>query len=437
MSASREPFSLRERLSRPVDGASLVAFRVLFGLLMAASALRFVASGWVERFFVERTFFFKYWGFSWVEVGPPWLMYGVYSLLVVLGLCVALGFAYRAAIVLFLVLFSYAELTDVTNYLNHYYLVSLLAFWMCFMPLGRRGPFPAWMLYALRFQVAVVYLGAALAKLGSDWLVHGQPLGTWMTALADVPGIGRWVSEPGVAVFASWAGFLHDLLVVPLLLWPRTRAWAYGALLVFHLTTSALFNIGIFPLLMPIAATLFLAPDWPRRFFAMPQADAVSRLLSRPAFALLTVFCAAQVLVPLRAHLYGGNVLWHEQGMRFSWRVMVRAKQGSIRYRARLPDGRELYVMPRRYLSSDQEREMSGQPDLILQLAHHIAAELRARGIDDPQVRVDALVSLNGRPPVPLIDPNVDLTKVHDGLAPATWITPAPVALREQHVAAR
>jgi vitamin K-dependent gamma-carboxylase len=423
--------NLRERFGRPVDGASLLAFRVMFGLLMAASALRFVQSGWVERFFVQRTFFFKYWGFSWVEVGPPWVMYGVYGALAVLGLCVAFGVAYRAAIVLFLVLFSYAELTDVTNYLNHYYLVSLLAFWMCFMPLGRRGPFPAWMLYALRFQVAVVYVGAALAKLGDDWLVHGQPLGVWLGNIADVPVVGRWVGVPGFALFVSWAGFLHDLLVVPLLLWKRTRVWAYGALLVFHLTTSSLFNIGIFPILMPIAATLFLAPDWPRRLFdrrGVTSAVESGRFspLSRAAFALLMVFCAVQVLVPLRTYLYGGNVLWHEQGMRFSWRVMVRAKQGSIRYRARLPDGREIFIMPRRYLSSEQEREMSSQPDLILQLAHHIAGELRARGIANPQVRVDALVSLNGRPPVPLIDPNVDLAQVQDGLGRAAWIMPAP-----------
>ena len=48
-----------------------------------------------------------------------------------------------------------------------------------------------------------------------------------------------------------------------------------------------------------------------------------------------------QLLLPLRAHLYGGNVLWHEQGMRFSWRVMVREKNGSVTFIVREPrDGR-------------------------------------------------------------------------------------------------
>jgi len=138
------------------------------------------------------------------------------------------------------------------------------------------------------------------------------------------------------------------------------------------------------------------------------------------------VYCLVQVLVPLRGHLYGGSVLWHEQGMRYAWRVLVRAKHGSVRYRAELPDGREISVSPRQYLTLEQEREMAGQPDLILQLAHHIGHELRARGHAPVRVRVDARVALNGRAPVRMIDPSVDLMSVEDGLAKATWITPAP-----------
>ena len=72
---------------------------------------------------------------------------------------------------------------------------------------------------------------------------------------------------------------------------------------------------------------------------------------------------------------------------------------------------------------------MSGQPDLILQLAHHVHDELSARGHAEAQVFVDAWVSLNGRPPARMIDPHVDLARVRDGLTFASWITPEP---REQ-----
>lgn len=425
-----------------MDLSLLVLFRVLFGLLMAVSALRFMLNGWVERFFGERTFFFKYWGFEWVEPGSVQSMYLVYSALVLLGLMISVGLYYRLACAAFFLLFSYAELTDVTNYLNHYYLVSLLSLLLCFMPLNgkwsldvwrkpslSRASVPAWMLYVLRFQVGVVYFNAALAKLGSDWLLHGQPLGLWLSAHSDLPVIGPYLLLPSVAVFASWAGFLHDLFVVPLLLIRRTRPYAYAALLFFHLTTSTWFNIGIFPFLMPMGAMLFFEP---RSFSRLgcrissnpPRARSA---LTRVGTWLLAAYCVLQVVLPLRTHLYGGNVLWHEQGMRYSWRVMLRDKHGSIRYRVQLADGREVLVPPRRYLTMEQEREMSGQPDLILQLGKHVARDFKARGFGDVSVFVDAQVSLNGRKPVAMIDPNVDLSRLDDGLSRAPWILPSPV----------
>jgi hypothetical protein len=88
---------------------------------------------------------------------------------------------------------------------------------------------------------------------------------------------------------------------------------------------------------------------------------------------------------------------------------------------------REVYVSPSRYLTSHQEREMSGQPDLILQLARRIAADFEARGYEDVEIRADALVSLNGRRAVPMIDPDVDLAQERDTVAVMRWIEPRPL----------
>jgi vitamin K-dependent gamma-carboxylase len=433
--------TLRRALAQPADAASLAAFRVLFGLLMAASALRFMLSGWVERCYGDRSFFFKYWGFSWVHALPVSGMFGLYGALAILGLCIALGFYYRVAIVLFGLLFTYVELIDVTNYLNHYYLVSLLTLLMSFMPLSQvwsldahhngnaRATHPSWMLYVLRFQTAVVYVFAAKAKWGADWLVWGEPLRSWLLPQVDVPWLGPFLAHPHAALVLGWAGMLHDLSVPALLLEPRSRPYAYGALLFFHLATSHWFNIGIFPLLMPLCATLFFSPDWPRRLLklkAPPLTHARLKLCTWPCTVLLLLYVGYQLLMPLRSHLYGGNVLWHEQGMRYSWRVLVRSKQGSIRYRAYFHDGRELHITPRKYLTQDQEREFAGQPDLIVQLGHHIAADLKARGHAPERLEVDAMVSLNGRPPMTMIDPHQDLLRIRDGVAKAAWITRGP-----------
>ena len=112
--------------------------------------------------------------------------------------------------------------------------------------------------------------------------------------------------------------------------------------------------------------------------------------------------------------------------MRWAWKVKVRAKNGAVSYRVKLADGRSQIVSPRRYLTDYQQREMSGQPDLILQLAHHIGNEYNLRGQGPVRVYADARVSLNGRAAAVLIEPDVDLMRVRDGVGVASWITPAP-----------
>lgn len=419
---------LRRHLLAGIDPASLIAFRVLFGLVAAIGAARFLVYGWVEQFYEEPSFFFQYLGFEWVTPLPnPW-MHIVFGALVILGLLIAAGIFYRASAVSFFVLFTYVELIDVSVYLNHYYLVSVLALWMCVLPLGNlnKGA-PRWALYVLRVQVGAVYFYAAIAKATGDWLGHAQPLQIWLSARTDVPFVGQAIELLGLdnfAMLAAWAGFLHDLLIVPALLWRRTRTLAFAALMLFHLATHMLFNIGMFPLIMTCAATVFLTPTWPRRFLRSPPPEEQTHAAPKaPLVTVVALLAVVQLLAPLRAFAYGGNVLWHEQGMRFSWRVMCREKNGSVSFRVRNAEGREMIVAPRRYLTEFQEREMSAQPDLILQLAHHIGEEHPGSA-----VYADALVSLNGRRATLLIDPEVDLMQVRDGQTLATWVLPAPTA---------
>lgn len=446
---------LRHRLLQPRDAASLAAFRFLFGTILCLSSVRFLWNGWVDRFYVRPTFFFKYWGFEWVRVLPePWMTVAFVAM-AVLAAFVAVGLFYRVSIVGLFVIFSYVELIDVTNYLNHYYLVSLLAFLMCFLPLHRawsldawirpnrfHATVPAWMLYLMRFQIGVVYFYAGIAKLQPDWLLHAQPLGIWLAARTETPLIGTLLTLPAIPHIMSWAGFLNDTLVVPFLLWRKTRPYAFATVFFFHFCTHLLFVIGVFPFLMVSGATLFFDADWPRKLARRIRGLApVPRPLpprstkrhheagrwSTAAAVLVAAYCLVQAVMPLRAHFYPGDVLWHEQGMRYSWRVMVREKNGSIRYRVRW-DGsdREVEVPPSQYLTSHQEREMSGQPDLILQLARRIAADFEARGYENVEVRADALVSLNGRRAAPMIDPDANLAEEPDTVAVMHWIAPSP-----------
>jgi len=449
----REASRLWQWLYAPKDIAALVAFRAALGLLITVSAARFLAYGWVDELFVKPRFHFTYWGFGWVPALPaPW-MHGVFVLLGGLGLCVALGLFYRVAVPVLFVAFTYVQLVDVSNYLNHYYLVSLLLGLLCFVPAHRafsvdawRNPalrqdwLPAWCTYLLRFQVSVVYVFAGLAKLTSDWLIHAQPLNIWLSARTSLPLVGALLDQRWVAYFAAWGGFLFDTTIVLFLLTRRLRPYAYVVVLGFHAATSALFPIGMFPVIMVTAALVFFDSSWPRRLGerlgavfmrpveAMPAGGRVApSWKARVALGVVVAYGLLQVFLPFRTHLYGGNVLWHEQGMRFSWRVMAREKNGSVTFMVRgARSGREWHVPPSQYLTRLQEREMSVQPDLILQLAHRIARDFAALKQEPVEVHADVRVSLNGRPASVLVDPAVDLAREVDGLAPKAWILPAP-----------
>jgi len=437
----------------PIDIAWLAALRVLFGLAMAFSMVRFIAYGWIDRFFVAPAFHFKYWGFAWVEPLSGAGMHQLFWALAALGLCVALGVCFRLSALLFALGFAYLQLIDVTTYLNHYYLATLLSLLLALSPAGRAYSVDVWLrpgralehvpagvLWLFRFQVGLVYTCAGLAKATPDWLLHAQPLRIWLNARGDMPLLGPLLTQPFAAPVMSWAGFLFDATIAWWLLSRRTRPWAFAAVIAFHVLTRALFPIGMFPVIMVLGALVFFSPSWPRRLLAFAR-SAIASPASRPpaerssaptrgqlAIAgIALAYCALQLALPLRTFAYGPGVSWHEQGMRWSWRVMVREKNGSVTFIVRdKRSGRSLHVSPSRYLTALQEREMSGQPDLILQLAHHIRADFAARLHGDVEVRVDALVSLNGRRMRALIDPNVDLSAIRDGLAPASWITAAP-----------
>src|SRR4026209_1618252 len=114
-------------VQKPVDLASLAAFRIMFGLLMAAGIIRFRAKGWVSELYTKPLFHFSYPGFEWVRALPEGFMQAHFVFLALLALGIAAGLFYRVCIALFFVGFTYVELIDQTLYLNHYYLVSLLS----------------------------------------------------------------------------------------------------------------------------------------------------------------------------------------------------------------------------------------------------------------------------------------------------------------------
>jgi hypothetical protein len=387
--------------------------------------VRYAAKGMIhEAFVVPRMFFPLVPGLG--PLPPPW-MHVVFVVLGLAATCITLGLAARAAAGVFCVLFSYAHFADLTNYLNHYYLVSILCGLLAAMPCDRafaisrrahEDTVPTWCWWLLRFQIACVYAFAGLAKLQADWLVRALPLRIWLAGAADVPMVGGWLTRPEAAVLLSWAGAVFDLTIPFLLLVKRTRLLGYAAVVLFHLLTARLFRLGMFPAFMMAASLVFLSPSWPRRSrTARGRSVCVARnaeagktgVLGVAGTCALAAWMAIQIAMPLRGRFMSGDRLWSERGFRFAWNVMLMEKTGVADFTVRdRRTGRESPVRLHDHLTPLQVKMMSTQPDLIRAFARHLVADARKNG-HEIEAFADVLVSLNGRPPARMFNPDVDV----------------------------
>lgn len=141
---------MRTYLSAPTNAASLVFFRISFGLIMAWEMYRFLSEGKLDHYFIEPTFYFKYLGFEWLQPWPAHLMYAHFYALGALALCIAIGFLYRLSALLFALGYTYVFLLDQAQYQNHYYLICLLSFALFLMPAHRHLSIDARLFPALR-----------------------------------------------------------------------------------------------------------------------------------------------------------------------------------------------------------------------------------------------------------------------------------------------
>ncbi|MCM8812115.1 MAG: HTTM domain-containing protein [Candidatus Omnitrophica bacterium] len=428
-------------LFSPVDVASIVFFRIAFGVLMLVEVVRYFRKGWIDSHFLNPDFHFTYPGFDWVK---PWPGNGLYVHMAVLGvlaLFIAVGLYYRVSTALFFIGFSYIFLLEQSYYLNHFYLIMLISFLMIFIPAHRAFSLdallrpglrsqtvPGWALWLLRFQVGIPYFFGGIAKLDADWL-NGTAMGSMLASRINsskLPyAVTRHFAQPWASFFFAYGGLLFDLLVVPLLLWRCTRGWAYSAAIGFHLTNIHLFHIGIFPWMMMALTTIFFEPDWPRRLLGPPRVTELTVRPQRAVFAsgltgrqktavfLLASYMTFHVLFPLRHWFYPGYVSWTEEGHMFSWRMLLRVKNGLVAFRMKdRQTGEEIFIMPEKGLSKPQYHELAQTPDMIIQFAHYLARKMKAAG-RDVAVYADCWVSLNGRPYERFIDPAVDLAAVN------------------------
>lgn len=453
------PEALKKHITSRVSIAPLAIFRFLFGFIMLVSIIRFALKGWIYELYLVPDYFFTYYGFDWVT---PLGETGMYLLFWVMGLAalsVMLGYYYRIGIILFFLCFTYVELIDKTNYLNHYYFVSIISFLLIWVPANRsfsldvlrkptlrREYVPAWTINIFKLQLGLVYFFAGAAKLNSDWLVNAMPMRIWLPANADLPIIGPLLEYTSTAYIFSWVGAVYDLTITFFLLWKPTRIFAYITVVIFHMMTYFLFQIGMFPFIMILCTLIFFSADFHQKIietisglrkllpFSITDSEPspkkseefhLSKSSTNVIAGILIIHFILQLLVPLRFALYTGNLFWTEQGYRFSWRVMLMEKAGHTTFHVTDPDtNRSWQVQNYKYLTPNQEKMMSTQPDMILQFAHYLEDEYQKQGINDVKITAESYVTLNGRRSQPMINSDIDLTEQERGFTHKDWILP-------------
>lgn len=390
--------------------------------------------GWVKRNLIDPEFTFSHIGFEWLQPLPGNGMYWYFAAMALTGMMVMTGWKYRFAMTTHTLLWTGVYIMQKTSYNNHYYLLVLLCTIMIFLPANanfsidsRRNPkirtsfMPAWCRYVFIGQMAIVYTFAAIAKLYPEWM-NGTFTGSMLRATANEYGIALF-KEHWFHVFIAWAGFAFDLLLVPLLLYKRTRPFALATAVIFHLFNSLTLDIGIFPYLSLAMLLFFLPAETFSLYKNNEPQQPVAGSHNKAVVWLLGGYFALQLFLPLRHHLIKGDVLWTEEGHRLSWRMMLRKRSGYIQFKLKdKADGKEWLYDLRKHLTPLQIKNMQTKPDMIWQTAQFIKKEYRDKGTY-VAIYVTSRVSVNKLPDRLLVDPNVDMADTEwDYLFHNNWI---------------
>jgi len=435
---------------------SFAVFRITFGLMVILGAISdfLIDDSYQMANFISPEFHVKYTYFEWVPAWPElWMMHTHIVIVGLMGVLITLGLFYRFAMVVFTLLFTWGFLIEAAFYLNHYYLIILFSIIMIFLPMNRMwsldamrhpswgGMMPGWCLALFRAQVEIVLLYAGLVKINYDWL-HAEPLGIFLRANPRHI-FGALAFQDWFVMLGAYGVIALHVLGAPLLFFKRTRLWVFIVYCLFHLMNSYTFQIGVFPYFTIMATTVFFAPNWPAAFIRKwPALDAklgvtAKAVIPPPSPARLHplviwgagIWLVLQILIPLRGALYPGEANWSREGYGFAWRMMLDSHRfyGSRCMVIDTASGRQWIINPQDYLTERQFSNVSTEPKAVLQFARYIEAKWqREQGAGDVIVKCELPVSLNGRKPALLIDPQVDLTRETWGIAPETWINPMP-----------
>ena len=400
---------------------------MFFGFLVACESFGAILTGWVKRVLIDPQVTFSFIGFEWLKPLPGFGMYFYFIAMGVFGLAIMLGYRYRIAIISYTILWAGVYFMQKTAYNNHYYLLLLISFLMIFLPsnsyasldvrqnrIKEENTMPYWISLLFIIQVAIVYVFASIAKFYPDWL-DGTFTRNLLADSTNVIALKKLFLQKWFYLFIAYMGIIFDLLIVPLLLFKKTRMLALLASLTFHLFNAIFLEIGIFPFFALTFALFFYEPETIRSVFlrrktSIETDNGHSNYYGKKiVYFLIIPYLIIQLLLPLRHHFIEGDVLWTEEGHRLSWRMMLRERNGFIHIRIKdLKTGEESLYDYRKNLTDKQIQNLATKPDFIWQYCQYITKEFKGKDI---AIFINCKNSINRKEYKTLIDPKFDMAK--------------------------
>lgn len=413
-----------KKLFKPIDNAPLIIFRIFLGFLLAAETFGAILTGWVKRVLIEPEFTFSHIGMEWLQPLPGYGMYFYFGLMGICGILVMLGYKYRLSLGLFTILWTAVYLMQKSSYNNHYYLLILVCLIMLFLPANRyasldvknnpeikQNTMPRWCSAVMILQMAIVYFFATVAKFYPGWL--DGSFTKIILSNTEFESFRGLFSQHWFHLFIAYSGIAFDMLIVPLLLWKRTRTIAFLAAISFHIFNAIFLQIGIFPFFALSFTVFFYPPEKIRSLFFKKK---IPVQYSEPIIGNRSVllyfflpFFIIQLILPVRHHFIKGDVLWTEEGHRLSWRMMLRQRQGYATFR--VIDKKTQTEIPYDYLKKltpKQQGFVGANPDGMWQMAQFIKKEFAEKGTD-VSIYINAEASINGGKFKKLINPETDM----------------------------
>ena len=414
-------------LFKAIDNSPLIVFRIFFGFLVACESFGAILTGWVKRVLIDPQVTFSFIGFEWLKPLPGFGMYFYFIAMGVFGLAIMLGYRYRIAIISYTILWAGAYFMQKTAYNNHYYLLLLISFLMIFLPansyasldvrqnrIKEENTMPYWISLLFIIQVAIVYVFASIAKFYPDWL-DGTFTRNLLADSTNVIALKKLFLQKWFYLFIAYMGIIFDLLIVPLLLFKKTRMLALLASLTFHLFNAIFLEIGIFPFFALTFVLFFYEPETIRSVFLRKKTSIETEnghsnyYGKKIVYFLIIPYLIIQLLLPLRHHFIEGDVLWTEEGHRLSWRMMLRERNGFIHIRIKdLKTGEESLYDYRKNLTDKQIQNLATKPDFIWQYCQYITKEFKGKDI---AIFINCKNSINRKEYKTLIDPKFDMAK--------------------------